>query len=171
MFQGPGGASLLPYSHSGKVLCEGSEAQRAYIQGSPVPKCHRLHSGPGLKPHAPALGPLRGRNRTDSSGGGRVVNPIEERRGGRGRTVCAHQGPVQGNRGQPLGHTVPPAGRSLNLGCLTVITPIKKTNGFNLKDITLTAGFVPANGAWLSCSEQAPETGTGAHRAASWGQA
>lgn len=125
----------------------------------------------GSKPHAPALGPLRGRNRTDSSGAGRVVNPIEERRGGRGRTVCAHQGPVQGNRGQPLGHTVPPAGGSLNHGCLTVITPIKKTNGFNLKDITLTAGFVPANGAWLSCSEQAPETGMGAHRAASWGQA
>lgn len=48
------------------------------------------------------------------------------------------------------------------MGCLTIITPIHKTNGFNLKDIKLTAGFVPGDRGWLSRSEWAPESGMGA---------
>ena len=68
-----------------------------------------------------------------------------------------HPGPHRAP--EPLGHTDPPARGPLNWSGSTIIIPINKSNDFNLKDIKLTAGFAPAYRAWLSCSEQAPETG------------
>ena len=91
---------------------------------------------------------------------GRVDAPAR-RRGGPRRTKCTRD---QHSAPEPRGHADPPARGSPNWSGSTIITPINKSNDFNLKDIKLTAGFVPAYRAWLSCSEQAPETGSSTHR-------